>query len=227
MNFAARRDMHGARQLLSLHAKAIFRDRLAEGAHKAFLELRQFDAVLGTLRSGHTRHHRAEVEFQFLRVGDFTFLGNAEQTLGTIIIFVNAAMLLAAARGAQIIHTFFVNRKEAHRRAVFGRHVRNRRPVHDRQRRRARSKKFHKLSDDFRLAQHLRDGQREVGRRDAFGQRAGQVHADDVRREKINRLAQHARLRLDAADAPADDAQAVDHRGVRIRADQRVGIEDV
>ena len=50
------------------------------------------------------------------------------------------------------------------------------------------------------------------------------MHAHDIRREKINRLAEHARLGFDAADAPADDAQAVDHRRVRIRADERVGI---
>ena len=52
------------------------------------------------------------------------------------------------------------------------------------------------------------------------------MHAHHIRRQEIDRLAQHARLGLDAADAPADDAQAVDHRRVRIRADQRVGIED-
>ncbi len=55
---------------------------------------------------------------------------------------------------------------------------------------------------------------------------AREVHADDVRREEIHRLAEHAGLGLDAADAPADDADAVDHRGVAIGADQRVGIVD-
>jgi hypothetical protein len=50
------------------------------------------------------------------------------------------------------------------------------------------------------------------------------MHADDIRREEINRLAEHARFRFDAADAPADDAEAVDHRRVRVRADERVGI---
>ena len=54
----------------------------------------------------------------------------------------------------------------------------------------------------------------------------GQVHADDFRREKINRLPEHARFRFDSADAPADDAEAVDHRRVRIGADERVGIEN-
>ena len=36
-------------------------------------------------------------------------------------------------------------------------------------------------------------------------------------------LAQHGRLGLDAADAPADDAEAVDHGGVRVGAEHGVG----
>ena len=44
----------------------------------------------------------------------------------------------------------------------------------------------------------------------------GQQHRD--------RLAEHARLGLDAADAPADYAQTVDHRGVRVGADYGIGI---
>ena len=65
--------------------------------------------------------------------------------------------------------------------------------------------------------------QREIGRGHAFAQRAGQVHADDFRREEINRLPEHARFRFDSAHAPADDAEAIDHRRVRIGADERVG----
>ncbi len=41
------------------------------------------------------------------------------------------------------------------------------------------------------------------------------------------RLAEHGRLGLDAADAPAEHGEAVDHRGMRIGADQRVGIGDL
>ena len=37
--------------------------------------------------------------------------------------------------------------------------------IHNRKGRRARSVKFHKFAHDFRFAEHLRDGQREVRRR--------------------------------------------------------------
>ena len=51
-----------------------------------------------------------------------------------------------------------------------------------------------------------------------------QPEADHLRDQHRDRLSEHGGLGLDAADAPAEHAEAVDHRGVRIGADQRVGI---
>ena len=50
-----------------------------------------------------------------------------------------------------------------------------------------------------------------------------QLEADDRRNQHRKRLAQHGRLGFDAADAPAEYSQAVDHGGVGIGADQRIG----
>jgi hypothetical protein len=55
---------------------------------------------------------------------------------------------------------------------------------------------------------------------------AGQLEADDFGDQHRNRLAEHRRFRLDAADAPAEHAEAVDHRGVAVGADAGVGIGD-
>ena len=54
-----------------------------------------------------------------------------------------------------------------------------------------------------------------------------ELEADDLGDEHGDRLAEHGRLGLDAADAPAEHAQAVDHGGVAVGADQRVGIGDL
>ena len=78
------------------------------------------------------------------------------------------------------------------------------------------------LPDDARLAQDLRDSQHEIRRGCALGQRAGEAEADDLRHEHGDRLAEHRRLGLDAADAPAEHAEPVDHRRVRVGADERV-----
>ena len=50
--------------------------------------------------------------------------------------------------------------------------------------------------------------------------------ADHLRRDHIDRLTEHDGFGFDAADAPADDAETVDHRGVRIGADERIGKEN-
>jgi hypothetical protein len=74
------------------------------------------------------------------------------------------------------------------------------------------------------LAQHVGDREDDVrcghARRDA----AGQLEADHARDEHGHRLTEHGGLGLDAADAPAEHAEAVDHRGVRVGADARVGV---
>ena len=82
------------------------------------------------------------------------------------------------------------------------------------------------LADDAELAQRLRHGQHEIGCRGAFAQLAGELVADHLRHQHGDGLAEHRGLGLDAADAPAEHAEAVDHGGVRVGADERVGIGD-
>ena len=53
-----------------------------------------------------------------------------------------------------------------------------------------------------------------------------ELEADDFGQQHGQRLAEHAGFGLDAADAPAEHGEAVDHGGVRIGADERIGIGD-
>src|SRR4029077_17580874 len=52
------------------------------------------------------------------------------------------------------------------------------------------------------------------------------MHTHDFRRQKINWLPEHASFRFDSAHAPADHAETIDHGGVGIGADERIGIVD-
>ena len=54
-------------------------------------------------------------------------------------------------------------------------------------------------------------------------QLAGQVAADDIRREESIGLAEHAGLGFNAADTPGDDADAVDHGGMRVGTEYGIG----
>src|SRR5579859_3480046 len=84
--------------------------------------------------------------------------------------------------------------------------------------------KFDELADNALLAQHLRDGEDEVGGGGAFLQTTFQFESDHLRQEHRDRLAEHAGLGFDSADAPTDDAESVDHGGVRIGTHDGVGI---
>jgi len=53
-------------------------------------------------------------------------------------------------------------------------------------------------------------------------QRSAQLEADDLRHEHRKLLAEHRRLGLDAAGTPAEHAEPVDHRRVRVGADEGV-----
>ncbi len=54
------------------------------------------------------------------------------------------------------------------------------------------------------------------------GQGAHELESDDLRDEHRDRLAEHRGLGLDPADSPAEHAEPVDHRRVRVRSDERV-----
>jgi hypothetical protein len=109
-------------------------------------------------------------------------------------------------------------------RAVLGAHVADRGAVGERHLGDTRAVELDELADDAVLAQHLGDREHEVGRGDAGGQLAGELEADHARDEHGDGLAEHGGLGLDAADAPAEHAEAVDHRGVGVGADAGVGV---
>src|SRR5262249_16498121 len=109
-------------------------------------------------------------------------------------------------------------------RAVFGRHVGYRCAIGHGQSGRPFTVVLDKLADDVGFAQQLRQMQYEIGGGDAFTQRTTQMHAHHVRREEINRLTQHASFRFDATHAPTDNSEAIDHRGMRVGTDERVGV---
>ena len=90
-------------------------------------------------------------------------------------------LLLAAARQAQVVHRFGVDREDAAGRAVFGRHVGDRGAIGQRQVLQAVAVELDELADHAQRTQHLGDGEHEVGRGRAFRQLAGQLEADDLR----------------------------------------------
>ena len=176
------------------------------------------DAILRPLRPGDARLDRAHVEFQHIGV---VGLGRAvfpEQALCFGVGLDQRDLLLTSARQTQVAQALGIDREDAAGGAVLRRHVADGGPIRERQGRKTVAEELDELTDHTSLAQHLHHGQHEVGCRRAFCQLAGQPEADHLRDQHHHRLAEHRRLGLDAADAPAEHADAVDHRRVRVRA---------
>ena len=131
--------------------------------------------------------------------------------------------LRRAAGELEVAERLAVDREDPAGGAVLRRHVADRGPVGQRQVRQAGPEELDELADDSLRAKHLRDREDQVGRGGPLRQRAGEPEADDLREQHRDRLAEHRGLGLDPADAPAEHAQPVDHRRVRVGPDERVG----
>ena len=223
-------DLDGRRRIAR---RERLRDRLvpcvavvdAEGLERVderALRLSQRDAVLGPAGPRERGLDRAEVELDHLGVVRLV-LGLVPERVLLAVRLDEGEPLLVAAGQPQVLERLVVDREEAARRAVLGRHVPDRRPVGERQGGEPGPEVLDELPDDARLAKDLRHGQHEVGRGRSLRQRAAELEADDLRDQHRHGLAEHRRLGLDAADAPTEDPEPVDHRRVRVRPDQRVG----
>ena len=158
------------------------------------------------------------------RVGRILVAGDAEQALRFRIGLDEVDVRLLAAGQPQVVERHLVDREDRDRRAVFRTHVAERGPVGNREVLEARPEELDELADDAVLAQAFGDREHQIGGCRAFEHRAGQPEAEHRGNQHRDRLTEHRGLCLDAADAPADHAEPVDHRRVRIGADQRVGI---
>ncbi len=190
-----------------------------------------FESLSGTRscgRLGPARLGSTVREVEFDRVGEERIgrLVRAEHPLRLAIRFHERGVRAAAAGEGEIAKRLGIHREESRRRAILGRHVRDRGAVGEREAREARTVELHELADDLLLAEHLRHDEHEIRGRRAGGQFALELEADDLGDEHRERLSEHRCFRFDAADAPAEHAESVHHRGVRIGADERVGVRE-
>ena len=195
---------------------------VAERREERVPHVRERHAVLRPFRPRHRGHDRRQVEVEDL----------AERRLG-IAVAPEHPLLLRVALGqvdavapageGEVAHRLRVHREVGRRSAVLRAHVRQRGSVRDRQRRQSVTEELHELAHHAVRAEHLGERQHEVGGGGPGRQRAGHAHADHHRLWQEHRLAQHRGFGLDAAHAPPQDAEPVDHRRVRVGAHERVG----
>ncbi len=194
---------------------------------KALRDRRQRDTALGALRSGHRRHHGAEIERQRFREHRVGRLGGAEQALRLGVSGNQRNALGLAARRFEVINGRGIDREEATGCAIFRRHIADGRLVGHREIIKTGAEELDEFAHHALLAQHLRHRQHQVSRGDAFLHLPLELEADHFGQQHRQRLAEHRSLCLDAADAPAEHGETVDHGGVGVGADERIRIGDL
>ena len=185
-------------------------------------EIAERDPVLGPPRSGDRRHDASQVELERHRVLRVGRIVSPEERHG-LRRALDALHDRGTSAGAlEITERLIVDREEPDRRSVFRGHVRQRGPVRERECREPRTAELDEPSHHALGPEHLRHTENEVGGRRTLREGAGHAHPHDLGEKHVVGLAEEHGLRLDAAHTPADDAEAVDHRRVGVRSDDRV-----
>ncbi len=200
------------------------RELLLIGAAEDVAHIAERDAVLRPPRAGEAWLDRAQVQLQQLVEIGIRRVVRAEEPLLLAVSLDELDQVVIATREPQVGQRLLVHREESGRGAVLRRHVGERGAVRQREVAEPGAAVLDEAPDDAVLAEQLGDGEHEVGCRGTGAQRAGELEADDVRLEQVHRLAEQYRLGLDAADAPAEHTEPVDHRGVAVGADEGVRV---
>ncbi len=147
-----------------------------------------------------------------------------EESLLLVIGLDQRDQLFGAAAEAQVLQRLMIDGEDAASRSILGSHVGDGGAIGERQVVQSGAKVLDELADNAVLAEHLGDSEHQIGSGRTSLQAVAQAHADDLRDEHRYRLAEHGGFGFDSAHAPAEHAKSVDHRGMRIGSDQRVGI---
>ena len=207
--------------------RILLRPLLGHFLHAAFVDFlcaAQWYAVLRPLRPRERGLDRREVECDHIGIIGGRRAINAPQSLRLGIGLDQGDLVRRPPGEFQIADGFLVDGEDRAGRAELRRHIGDRGAVGQGQSLQAVAEEFHEFIHDALLAQGLGDRQHQVGGRGACGQAARQLETDHLGNEHGHGLAEHGGFGLDAAHAPAEHTQAVDHRGVRIGPHQGVGI---
>ena len=192
----------------------------------------QLDAVLRALRASDGRNDGGQVQLEVLGVLSLRSVLVQPHALSLGVSLDALQGLLVTAGQGQVLDGLIVDREDCGGGTELRRHVTDGCTVSQRQLGNASAVELYELADDAVLAQHIGDGEHNVGCGNARLNVASQLEANDARNEHGDRLAKHCGLSLNTTDTPAQDAQAVLHGRVGVstntgvRVCQAVVLED-
>ena len=192
------------------------------GIVKRLLESRHRHPVLGATRAGHAGLDGAQVEVkQRIKGGDGGAI-DPEHPLGLGVGFDQRHDVVGATGATQVVQGFGVDGEEPTGRAVFGGHIGDGGAVSEAQATQAVTTKFDKFIDHAMFAQQFGHAQHQVGGGCTWAQAPRQTHPNHFGGQHGEGLAEQYCLGFDATHTPTQHAQAIDHGGVAVGANQGV-----
>ena len=184
------------------------------------------DAILGSSRACRAKFDFRQVDLD--HVGKQRLGGGVvtPQTLRSGVRLDQLHMMKIPAGKREVAQRFDIDRKHRRGRAILWAHVRQRRPFRKREGGHSGAAKLHEGPDNPFYTQALRHGQNEIGGSDSRTQATHEAATDDLGDQDADGLAEHGGGGFDPADSPSEHAEAVDHRGVTVHADHRIGINE-
>ena len=180
-----------------------------QGVPETLLGAIQLNAVLRALGSGDGGHDRGEVQLEVLGV-DRLARRIVPQTLNLGVCLDQCDSLFIPARQAQVVQSDVVNGEDGSSGAELRTHIADCGAVGQRHGGHALAIELDELPHHSVDAQHLGNGEHDIGGGGTGRNRAGEPETDYARDEHGHRLTEHGRLGLDTAHSPAQHAHAVD-----------------
>ncbi len=183
----------------------------------------QCHTVLRANRTCQAGFDSRQIQLHFAGVNG-TGLGLSPQALLLAVTSGQLNDVCVASTQFHIAQGLVIDGKKAARGAIFWRHIGNSGTVGKGQVIQTGTKELNKFADHTMLTQHFCHRQHQVSCRYTLFKPALEFDANHFRNSHGDRLAQHGSLGFDTTHSPAKYGQTVDHGGMAVGADQRVGI---
>lgn len=183
-----------------------------------------------SLGSGERRLDGSEIKLHnFARVGwvGLRAIMLDEEILLTQVLFNELNVTFITASKAEIVHSVLVHWEVTHSSTVLRGHVSNSSSIGEGKRFYTRSEEFDELANNTALSEHLDASEDEICGSCMLGQFAVKVETNNLRKDHGNCLAKHDSFSLNSTNTPSGDTETIDHSGVRVSADNGVGVEHV
>ncbi len=200
---------------------------VSKGGSEISLHVREINSIVGTLGTSKRRLHAVKIELHDITGVDGVSLSAVilnEQVLFSQVLLNGLNLRLVSTRDSEEVHGLTINREVTHGSTVLWGHVCNSGTISNIQALNSGSEILNELADNTSLSEHLGASKHQICSSDVLLKLASQLESDNLRKDHGNDLTKHDSLSFNTTDTPASNTKTIYHSGVRVSADNGVGV---